>query len=201
MKNIDPKKKKILIIVGVAILSVLLIGLGYAYYIAHFGDAVGTDANLTSHKTDKLTFITGNELTIKATQQNFAEGGNDLTGETTSSAKLVANNTNNTASDTYNGYVVIKDNTFKYNRGTEAEILINVYDPEGNEVTTSEGLSYVTVGDVTGFDITTKEGLTNIALNYEIESESTTTGEIQTWNLRHHNSCTVFGKFSRLPKP
>ena len=88
----------------------------------------------------------------------------------------------NTVNATYNAYLDLTTNTFIYTSEEKTpEVLINIYDPEGNEITTIENLEYVTVGDVSGFDITTKNGFFLVSSDYAISTTSTT---VQTWQIK-----------------
>jgi hypothetical protein len=107
-----------------------------------------------------------------------------LSSETTSSATLKANSTNNTANSTYNIYFDIPSNNYVYSSGTTPEIILTITDPTGAAVTSISGLTYVTSGDVSGFDITTKTGTFTIAEDYAITTTSSTTGTTQNWKAK-----------------
>ena len=166
MKN----KKLMLIIIGVLIGILLVIGIGYAYYMAYVGSGASTNVNVTSDTTDKFTFTQGTAIALNATQFNFTSGGSDLSSVTTSSATLVANSTNSSASNTYQAYFKIDSNTYTYTKDTSTpEIILTVTDPTGAEITSIPGLTYVTISDtLKGFDITNKTGRFTIESDYAI---------------------------------
>src|SRR5574344_2497796 len=180
--NLHKDKRKImLVILGTLI---VLLGITYAYYIAQIGPGSKTNINLTSDTLDKLTFTQGTDLSLNATQFNFTNGGSNLTSSRTASATLVANSTNNTASDTYNAYIDISSNSYIYTQNESTpEIILTITNPEGANVTTMTGLTYVTSNGVSGFDITNKSGVFAIAEDYAISTTSSTTGTTQTWNV------------------
>jgi hypothetical protein len=180
--NLHKDKRKImLVILGTLI---VLLGITYAYYIAQIGPGSKTNINLTSDTLDKLTFTQGTDLSLNATQFNFTNGGSNLTSSTTASATLVANSTNNTASDTYNAYIDISSNSYIYTQNESTpEIILTITNPTGANITTMTGLTYVTSNGVSGFDITNKTGVFSIAEDYAISTTSSTTGTTQNWNV------------------
>jgi hypothetical protein len=180
----NKKKTFWLILTGIALAVVVSIGIGYAFYAAQVGSGAKTNVNVTSDSSDKLTFTKGSDISLKATQFNFTNGGTNLSSETTSSATLKANSTNNTANSTYNVYFIVSNNTYTYTNGTTPEIILTITDPTGAAVTSIAGLTYVTSGDTSGFDITTYKGMINVATDYAISATSSTTGTTQNWKAK-----------------
>jgi hypothetical protein len=180
----NKKKTFWLILTGIALAVVVSIGIGYAFYAAQVGSGAKTNVNVTSDSSDKLTFTKGSDISLKATQFNFTNGGTNLSSETTSSATLKANSTNNTANSTYNVYFIVSNNTYTYTNGTTPEIILTITDPTGAAVTSISGLTYVTSGDTSGFDITTYKGMINVATDYAISATSSTTGTTQNWKAK-----------------
>ena len=77
----------------------------------------------------------------------------------------------------YNVYFIIDENNFEYTtQDGKTELLLNVTDPNGNEVTNITGLVY----REGGFDITTRTGGFLISADYIIETNSTIT---QNWQV------------------
>ena len=184
MINDIKKNKKILIIIGV--LLILTIGVTLAYFQGQIGAGATANVTVTTKTTDVLTFSKGNDISITATQANFGSGAGNRTGSTTATATLLANNDTNSASQTYNVYLFITKNIFVYTTGpvtNTPELLLTITDPSGNPVTSISGLTYTTVNGVSGFDITKKKGLIQIASNYSITSNSSSTATNQTWNI------------------
>src|SRR5574344_63977 len=180
--NLHKDKRKImLVILGTLI---VLLTITYAYYIAQIGPGSKTNINLTSDTLDKLTFTQGTDLSLNANKDNFAPGQVNLSNTTTASATLVANSTNNTASDTYNAYIDISSNSYIYTQNESTpEIILTITNPIGANVTTMTGLTYVTSNGVSGFDITNKTGVFSIAEDYAISTSSSTTGTTQNWTV------------------
>lgn len=135
---------------------------------------------------DTLTFETGSDLTFKATQDNFAPGKESIVGSIYAKAMLSANNKTNTATDSYNVYLNIVENNFIYTQDSNTpELLLQVTNSDGEEITSLSGLTYKTVTDgqnktISGFDVTNKNGLFSIAMDKEI---TTTSFKEEVWNL------------------
>ena len=174
-----------------SILSVLIIGLffilvtriTYAYLAPVINDAQ-TNVVGSTDTVDDFKFELGNPLKINATPTTLKENGSNYTTSTTAKALLKANSTKKTATFNYYVYFQIKSNTFTYSDGSTPEIILTVTSPNGDEITSIEGLTYGTFNGVSGFDITTKKGLFNIANNHEITSNSSTTYTTQSWTIK-----------------
>ena len=174
-----------------SILSVLIIGLffilvtriTYAYLAPVINDAQ-TNVVGSTDTVDDFKFELGNPLKINATPTTLKENGSNYTTNTTAKALLKANSTKKTATFNYYVYFQIKSNTFTYSDGSTPEIILTVTNPNGDEITSIEGLTYGTFNGVSGFDITTKKGLFNIANNHEITSNSSTTYTTQSWTIK-----------------
>ena len=179
------KKNKTLILILVITLLIVAIGATFAYFQAQVGSGTSANVMVTTKTTDLLTFSKGNDITINANQSNFYNGAGNLVGTTTATASLRANNDTNSATQTYNVYFNITGNDFEYTTAptNTPELLLTITDPSGAPVTSLTGLTYTTVGTVSGFDITTKSGLIQIASDYTITSNSSSTATTQTWNI------------------
>ena len=177
--------KKRLIITIVSML-ILVVGVTFAYFIPQIAGGVLRKLNLVADTPDDLQFI-GGGIKLKLTQFNLAQGGENLNNSTYVSAVLKANSTTNTATYTYNVYFNVKSNNFIYTTTEKkAEIILTVLDPDNNEITTLDGLTYLdgsTTNGVSGFDITTLNGLKTIAENYTITSNSSNDYNYQDWNF------------------
>lgn len=182
----ETRKTKIIAIVALVGLTLMVVASTYAYFQAQTGDPAAVDVSVTANTVDTFTFSVGNAISISLDQDNFAAGTGNQIGSTTASAKLTANNKTNTATEHYNLYLNISDNSFTYsNSDTYPEILLILKDANNNAITSVSGLEYKTITDgngdsISGFDITNKIGLTNLLNNREITTTSTTT---DTWNI------------------
>ena len=178
----DKKKKNIIFMTIAAItLIITVLGATYAYFAAQGGGSSNTDIDIHTSTTDNLSFQIGEAISIKATQENFAENMDNLSDSTTASAILTANNATNNATRNYYLYFDISNNNFTYSVDENTpELILTVLGPDNQPITTLGDLDYVTVGDVQGFDITTQSGRITIADNYKITTTSTTT---QTWTI------------------
>ena len=173
MKN---KKNLSLLIVGIVTLIVVTLGATYAYFQAQSNGGANIDTDVITGTTDLLSFSFGDEINIQANEENFAEGMPSLSDSTTGSAILRANNTTNSATATYNIYLIIESNDFEYTteNGTP-ELLLNVTDPNGKPVENITGLVHYE----DGFDITTRTGGFLLVPDYEISATDVET--IQDW--------------------
>ena len=180
------KSNKLLSILSVLIIGVFFILIArvtYAYLAPVFNSAK-TDVMGSSDTVDDFKFELGDPLKIDATPTTLKENGTNYVTSTTAKALLKANSTKNTATYNYYVYFQIASNTFTYSDGSTPEIILTVTNPNGEEVTSIEGLTYGTFNGVSGFDVTTKSGLFNIANNHEITSNSSTTYTTQSWTIK-----------------
>ena len=187
-KELDDKKKRLIIIVSVL---VVFIGVTLAYVVGQISDGAIGKANVTADTTDNLQFSVDKDISLNPTQFNVTEGGGGLSDTAVGTATLLANSTNETATFTYYVYFNIKSNDYTYTtEDYKPEIVLTITDPEGNLVTelANSDLEYVEAenadGTITkGFDITTASGLINIASLYEITSNSSTDATVQDWTF------------------
>ena len=180
------KSNKLLSILSVLIIGVFFILIArvtYAYLAPVFNSAE-TDVMGSSDTVDDFKFELGDPLKIDATPTTLKENGSNYVTSTTAKALLKANSTKKTATYNYYVYFQITSNTFTYSDGSTPEIILTVTSPNGDEVTSIDGLTYGTFNGVSGFDITTKKGLFNIANSYEITSNSSTTYTTQSWTIK-----------------
>ena len=175
-KNSKNKKNIVFMAVAAIILIVVTLGATYAYFQAQGTGGANIDTNIITGTTDLLSFSFGDEINIQANEENFAEGMPSLSDSTTGSAILRANNTTNSATATYNIYLIIESNDFEYTteEGTP-ELLLNVTDPNGKKVENITGLVHYE----NGFDITTRTGGFLLIPDYEISATDVET--IQDW--------------------
>ena len=173
------KKEIIITLIGVITLILVVSGATVAYFVAQSSGNKTENMNVITDTTDMLTFNIANDININANQENFAPNAGDITSSTTATATLKANNTNNTATATYNIYLIIEANDFEYTTsGATPELLLEVTDPNGNKVENITGLVHYEEG----FDITTRTGGYLIISDYEI---ATTTGmSEQDWEVK-----------------
>ena len=171
-------------IVTLSILGILIIILSfsYAYFNPIIDSEKSTRVEVVAKTIDQLMFIQGNHLNLELNHLNFIQGSGNITGSTSTTAKLIANTKTNTATKTYYVYFYIGKNEFDYSTPTnEPEIILTLKNPNGTTITSLPGLTYVTKTDVSGFDITNYQGLITIAEEYSISTTSTITGTEQDW--------------------
>ena len=182
MKN---KKAITLSVIASLALLVLIIGATYAYFQASGGDGTSANLRVTTYTTDIITFEVGSNINIETNATLFSQGKGNASGTTFARATLTANNKTNSATENYNLFLNISDNTFVYSVDTKTpELILTIKDKSNNEVTSIEGLTYKTVTDgkgttIKGFDITNKNGLLTL-FNKDITTTSTT---VEEWNV------------------
>ena len=182
MKN---KKAITLSIIAIITLLILIIGATYAYFQASGGDSTSTNLRVTTYTTDIITFEVGSNINIETNATLFSQGKGNASGTTFARATLTANNKTNSATENYNLFLNISDNTFVYSVDTNTpELILTIKDKSNNEVTSIEGLTYKAVTDgkgttIKGFDITNKNGLLTL-FNKDITTTSTT---VEEWNV------------------
>ena len=175
-KNSKNKKNIVFMVVAAITLIALTLGATYAYFQAQGTGGANIDTDVITGTTDLLSFSFGDEINIQANEENFAQGMPSLSDSTTGSAILRANDATNSATATYNIYLIIESNDFEYTteEGTP-ELLLNVTDPNGNKVENITGLVHYE----NGFDITTRTGGFLLVPDYEITATDVET--IQDW--------------------
>ena len=179
------KKQIILSIIAIVTLAILVIGASFAYFAAQGNTSAQTSATVKTYTVDVFSFETGAPISFSLNQDNFASGKGNQTGSTFAKAILTANNKTNTATDHYNLYLNISENTFTYTQNENTpEILLTITDGT-NPVTNITSLTYKTVTDgkgnsISGYDITNKTGLITLFSNREITTTSTKT---ENWNI------------------
>lgn len=182
----ENKKTKIVSIVAIVALALTLVTATFAYFQAQTGEGSQTDIKINANTVDTFTFETGDAISLNINQDNFASGKGNQKGTTFAKAMLTANNKTNTATEHYNLFLNISDNSFGYTQSTNnPEILLTIKDSSNNEITSITGLVYKTVTDgsgatLKGFDITNKTGLITILNNREI---TTTSSKMDQWNI------------------
>ena len=181
----DMSKKTKRILLGIYIVALFSIvssaTLAYFTYV-EVSNVSPSIKSTTATIMDWLIFDIGKPIYIYADNENFGEGMSSLSDETIASANLrVVNNEGRNKTYYYNVLLNIKNNEFSYSTNSNiAELLIKIYNPDGEEVKEMEGLNYTTSDGYSGFDITTASGEYYIAQNYEI----TTNDEIeQNWQV------------------
>ncbi len=179
------KSNKFLYILSVLIIGVFIILITRVTYafLAPIINEAQTNVAIKGDTIDDYSLKVGNPLKLNATPTTLKENGTNYTTSTTATASLKANSTKNTATYNYYLYFQIKNNTFTYTSGTTPEIILTITNPNGEEVTSISGLTYGTFNGVSGFDVTTQNGLFNIANNYQITSNSSTTATIHEWTI------------------
>lgn len=181
------KATNIILIIYVIALTVLVIGATYAHFTYIKVSRVSPKVDVKAATLNYIMFDIGSPIYINPTTENFTEGMDNLTGETYASVFLKRENGTEVSKLKYNLYLEISDNSLTYSTASKTpELLLNVYDPDGNEVKEIEGLKYVTIKDgknneISGFDITEGLGRYYITKSREI---STTNEITEKWDAK-----------------
>lgn len=181
------KATNIILIIYVIVLTVLVIGATYAHFTYIKVSRVSPKVDVEAATLNYIMFDIGSPIYINPTTENFTEGMDNLTGETYASVFLKRENGTEVSKLKYNLYLEISDNSLTYSTASKTpELLLNVYDPDGNEVKEIEGLKYVTIKDgknneISGFDITEGLGRYYITKSREI---STTNEITEKWDAK-----------------
>ena len=182
----NKKWKRILITLYVVALCIMLSGATFAYFLMIEVSNVSPKIETQTAMTDWLIFNMGDPINIIANEENFGPDMGDLVDSTQGTVTLRAANNSEEISYNYNILLNIVANDFEYTQDLDTpEILLQVTDPEGNNVSSIPGLEYQSVVNgagetVRGFDITNKVGEFLIASNYPI---STTREIVHTWDF------------------
>ena len=175
------RKNKLMIVTSLFLL-VIVVSITYAYFVAQGGATSSGSVRVQTSTTDNLSFSVGSSIALTADQTSFASGKGNVTGSTTATAVLTANNATNKATEHYYLYFNITNNPFIYTTSSNsAELLLTITDPNNKVVTELDGMNYVTSGGVSGFDITTYTGPIKIADYYEISASPSKT---DTWKVQ-----------------
>ena len=179
------KRNIILSMILVMSILVITVSITYAFFQAQGGETVVRNVNVQTHTVDLLSFEVDENISIEATQTNFINGGNNLSGESVATAILTPNSKTGEATRNYYLYIKIDDNGLKYsaeNTNKEAELLLQVFN-ENDQLVTLTGLgNQVTVNTLTGYDITGKFGLIPVVENQTITA-SNGNPEEQEWRI------------------
>lgn len=177
-------KQKILLIFTIIVFFFTIFGATFSYIKVK--RKLNSDANFQTltNTTDSLLFNGGENINIEATYDNFGDvDRKNLMGETKVGLVLKSNNTTNSATTTYCLFLSIMENDFVYTTDVkQAELLLQIIDPEGNEIKSLPGYNYVTSEGSSGFDITEARETILFTNSYSITSgiEDAT----QEWTVR-----------------
>lgn len=167
-------------LVTIATLLIITVGIGFAYFMAEVAENPLTDLTVEVSENARLEFSNDDSyIEIEATLDNFGSTNGDLSDTATSTVTLYANEAYTT---TYYAYFIISENEFIYTVDSDTpELLLKIFDPEDNEITSIEGLTYDY--DLGGFDVTEASGVFEIASLYEISTTEDKNEVSQEWEF------------------
>ena len=169
----NKKFQKSILLIYVITLIISIIGATYAYFTVVKVSKVSPKSEITSATSEVISFSIDNELNIYANQFNFQEGMSSLTSKATATAYMRFDGGTRVVKHKYDLILNIDSNDFVYTTLEEnPELILTVKDPNGNNVTSIDGLNY---ND--GFDITNKTGKYYIAKEYPLETDGEVTQE------------------------
>ena len=181
----DNNKNKILTLIAIITIILTLIGATYAFFAPQLGGTTSTNATVTSNTTDLLTFSMNQDISFTVSQADFAENGNNKSGEATATATLTPNNKTGAATMYYYLYLNLQSNPIVYstaNTNHDPELMLQVFDGS-NQLVTLTGLgTQKTIKGVTGYDITGITGFKTLLDNHAI-SASNNTATIENWRV------------------
>ena len=167
----DKKTQKSIILIYIITFIISLFGATYAYFTVVRVNSISPETEVRSATSEVISFSIANDLNIVASLENFKEGMDSLVTETSASAYMKFDGGTRVVKHIYNLKLVIDDNDFVYTTEEKnAELLLKVTDPSGKQVTSIDGLEYISSKE--GFDITTKDGSFYIAKEYPLETSS-----------------------------
>ena len=180
----NKKIQRLMLIAYIGALLIMLTGATYAYFTMIRVSKISPVVDVKTATTNFSSFDSGNPIYINPTVDNFKEGMGNLSSETFASAYLKVENPSAEKEIKYNFILNIETNNLEYSSDKQnAELLLKVTDPNGDELTQIEGLKYVSVIDgkgeeQTGFDLTTSLGKYFIAKDYVLKTNTEVT---QNW--------------------
>ena len=156
IEKFNRSKTLFYLLVLIIIVSLALVfRVTYAFLENYVGEGSSSDVKVNI-KNDFLEFEPGGALMLEVTAEKLAQtDGKDIVVESHPKANFYDTKSGNTR--TYHTYLSIKDNTYKRTDSTKAEILLSVFDPQGQEIKTITGLEYKEnqgLHNASGFDIT-----------------------------------------------
>lgn len=87
------KNTILLTVIAVATLLVAVVGATFAYFTAQGGQSVQTPVNVQTANTSNGSFVTHDQISINATQENFYQGAGDQTSTATATVTYTASST------------------------------------------------------------------------------------------------------------
>lgn len=180
------KTRNIMLVIYVVALSTLVIGATYAYFTMVHVSHVSPKVDIGTANLNFISFTSGNPIYINPTIDNFKEGMGNLSSSTFASAYLRKEEGSEKSEIKYNLYFEIEKNNLEYSTSNrDPELILKVIKPNGEELTSIDGLEYVSVTDgqgrvLNGFDVTTKLGKYYIEEKREL---STNTEVTEVWNF------------------
>lgn len=183
----NKKTRNIITALYVVALLSLVTGATYAYFTMIRVARLSPKLEAQTATLNYMLFDAGEPINIYPDTKNFKEGMGNLSSDTFARVYLRHSEGDINASVKYNLLLNIESNNLTYSTALEKpELILEVRDYSGNEVTSIEGLNYVSVVDgkgntIKGFDITTAKGIFYITKGREITTETELT---EKWDAK-----------------
>jgi len=169
--KMSKKAKNTLMIIYIIALFIMISGATFAYFDYIKVSRISPKVEVGSAVTQFITFDVGKPIRITPNTINFAEGMGNLEDETFASAYLRLGSGEDSAQFFYNLFLQIDKNNLTYSTKSKSpELLLQIIDHDGKELTYINGLEYVTVNGISGFDITVAKGRYYITYNFPIST-------------------------------
>lgn len=184
--NISNKNLKVIIIVFCAI--AVIISVSYAFLGSSVGNAWFNGITASAYTVDEFSYdSTASALSDSPWCSNTIPGNIGFASTITTTVSLKRGNYSaGTLTKNYTGIINLDASELTLSKEGYPDVILNITDPSGNEVTSISGLTYVS--SASGFDITGKKGTYTFASDYEISSTVKTKGAqnnatTQTWKV------------------
>ncbi len=172
----NKKFQKSILLIYIITLVISIVGATYAYFTAVLFSDSSPKSEITSATSEVISFNIGNDINIYASRFNFLEGMSSLVSNTTATAYMRFDGGTRVVKHKYDVILNIDNNNFEYSTPEQKpELVLTITDPNGDAITSIEGLDYTD-----GFDITKKTGKYYIAKEYPLETDGEVT---QEWKI------------------
>ncbi len=169
-KTLNKKSKFFLILILVLLISFTLM-LSYSFLAPFISEGTSIDLDLSGMGQSSIQFYNDDRINLVANTDTFGVGADNLVGTANVIVSARGNNSGVPYSPKYDIVINIYSNGIEYSSSYTPELILTIIDPNGNNITSLNGLKYVTENGVSGFDITALGGLINVANDYTITSD------------------------------
>lgn len=171
----NKENKKLMILFLFLLVSIASFSL--AFFATIDNKKIELQADIVTIDDQTLIFNKGDNLFFQVEIDSFLEGTGSVSGTISPSVTFTAKEF---ATETYNIYLNIFNNSIVYTTSKKIpELILNIFDENGEEITTIDNLDYYNQDGIAGFDITGHTESINISINKEITTNSQTIHEYE----------------------